>query len=209
MAAVKKTKRTTNKVNTVPATRYEIDGYKYRTKTVFDYHKLLAAHPSVKTFQLPTVELEADMKVKKFHAFKAIINGIEFDSLMESKFYIYLLDLQQQGEIKSFEMQKTFELQPKFKDQFSGKTIRAIDYIADFVVVLSSGQTVAVDVKGIETVDFKIKKKLFQYKFPDIRFMCVQWVAGKKEWLDLEDIKAERRATKRSKKSVAKSKKTN
>lgn len=193
----------------VVTARYEIDGYKYRTKTVYEYHKLLAAHPCVKSFQLPTVELEADMKVKKFHAFKAIINDIEFDSLMESKFYVYLLDLQRYGEVKSFELQKTFELQPKFKDNFSGKTIRAIEYIADFVVTLKSGQVVAVDVKGIETVDFKLKKKMFQYKFPDIRFMCVQWVAGKKKWLDLEDIKAERRAAKRSKKSVVKSKKAN
>lgn len=193
----------------VVAARYEIDGCKYRTKTVYEYHKLLAAHPCVKSFQLPTVELEADMKVKKFHAFKAIINDIEFDSLMESKFYVYLLDLQRYGEVKSFELQKTFELQPKFKDNFSGKTIRAIEYIADFVVTLKSGQVVAVDVKGIETVDFKLKKKMFQYKFPDIRFMCVQWVAGKKKWLDLEDIKAERRTAKRSKKSVVKSKKAN
>ena len=193
----------------VTTTRYEIDGCKYRTKTVFEYHQLLAAHPCVKSFQLPTVELEADMKVKKFHAFKAIINDIEFDSLMESKFYIYLLDLQRCGEVKSFELQKTFELQPKFKDQFSGKMIRAIDYIADFVVVLKSEQVVAVDVKGIETADFKLKKKMFQYKFPDIRFMCVQWVAGKKKWLNLEDIKTERRAAKRSKKSVVKSKKAN
>lgn len=115
MAAVKKIKRTTTKVNTVPVTRYEIDGYKYRTKTVFDYHKLLAAHPCVKTFQLPTVELEADMKVKKFHAFKAIINGIEFDSHMESKFYIYLLDLQQQGELNPLKCKRLLNCNPNLR----------------------------------------------------------------------------------------------
>ena len=57
----------------------------------------------------------------------------------------------------------SFELQPRFKKE--GKTYRPITYIADFVVYYED-KTYVIDTKGAETTEFKLKKKLFEYKFP-------------------------------------------
>ena len=86
-------------------------------------------------------------------------------------------------------MQVTYELQPRFKDKISGKTIRPITYIADFVITDSNGQVIVVDVKGKETDVFKLKKKMFQYRYPDIRFMCMRWVNKANDWFELDELK--------------------
>lgn len=166
---------------------YTVGECKYRSKALADFHRELSENQFVKDFELPTIGNEKDFVNRKYHAYKPIINGIQFDSIMESQFYLYLLKLQKEREIKSFERQKTFELQPSFKTK-EGKTVRAITYVADFVVTDKSGTTSAVDVKGVETDTFKIKKKLFQYKYPDIRFLCLRWVPSEGQWLELQDI---------------------
>ena len=61
-----------------------------------------------------------------------------------------------------FELQPSYELQPKF--QFKGKTIRAIKYVGDFLIKTKEEEYV-VDTKGIETDVFKIKEKMFKCKF--------------------------------------------
>lgn len=193
---VTKTKATTAKKARVPKT-YEIDGFVYRTRVLRDYHEALSKNKYVKSFSLPTVGNEQEARVKRFGAFKVTINDILFDSIMESKFYVYLLELKGSKEIKTFERQVTFELQPKFKDKFSGKTVLPIKYISDFVVTDKDGTVFVVDVKGVETPEFRIKKKLFQYKYPNIQFMCLQWSARQKEWLDLDEIKKLKKSRKK------------
>lgn len=104
----------------------------------------------------------------KYQAIKVKIDGIKFDSKMEAKRYLQLKELEKAGEIRNLRLQESFELQPKFKDK-DGKTIRAITYIADFVYE-QDGETIVEDTKGIETTDFKIKKKLLLYRYPNINF---------------------------------------
>ena len=166
---------------------YTIGEFKYKSKALADFHRELSENHFVKNFELPTIGNEKDFVNKKYHAYKPIINGIQFDSIMESQFYLYLLKLKKDHEIKSFERQKTFELQPSFKTK-KGKTVRSITYVADFVVIDKNGITSAVDVKGVETDTFKIKKKLFQYRYPDICFLCLRWVPSEGQWLELQDI---------------------
>jgi len=201
MAYVRKRKSAVKTVVPKKSTRkqtvYEIDGFKYRSRVLRDYHEELSNDKNVKSFKLPTLGNEQEARVKRFGAFKVTINDILFDSIMESRFYVYLMGLKKSKEIKKFERQVTFELQEKFKNKFTGKTILPINYIADFVVTDKDGYVFVVDVKGLETPDFKIKKKLFMHKYPDIQFMCVQWVAKSKEWLDLDEIKKTRRARKK------------
>ena len=48
--------------------------------------------------------------------------------------------------------------------EYDGKTIRAIDYIADFMYE-EDGKRVVEDVKGIRTKDYIIKSKLFIKKY--------------------------------------------
>lgn len=168
---------------------YEVDGFKYKSKALAEYHKELKNNPYVTTFSLPEIEDDKKSRNSKYNSYTVKIDDITFDSIMESRFYCRLLEMQAEGKIKSFTMQTAFELQPKFKDKFSKKAVRAIMYIADFVVTDSNGQTIVVDVKGKETDVFKMKKKMFQYKYPDIRFMCMRWVAKLHNWFELESVK--------------------
>lgn len=201
MAYIRRKKTATKTVATKKsrAKIYEIDGYTYRTRVLRDYHEALSKNKHVKSFSLPTLGNEQEARVKRFGAFKVTINDILFDSIMESKFYVYLLELKAAKEIKKFERQVTFELQPKFKDKYTGKTVLPIRYISDFVVTNKDDTVYVVDVKGVETPEFRIKKKLFQYKYPDMQLMCLQWSAKQEEWLDLDEIKKLKKSRKKSK----------
>lgn len=108
------------------------------------------------------------MVYSKYRAKKTVVDGITFDSKKEADFYCELKMLRMAGEVIDFERQVTFELQPKFK--YSGKTERAIKYIADFVVHYKDGRNVVVDVKGDKTDVYRIKRKMLLYKHPDIIF---------------------------------------
>ncbi len=66
--------------------------------------------------------------------------------------------------IKSFEMQVKYCLQEKFRNQL-GRIDREINYFADFVVIDNNDKEFVIDTKGFITDIFKIKKKLFEYKF--------------------------------------------
>ena len=75
--------------------------------------------------------------------------------------------MEKQGLIKDIKLQKRFELQPKYKK--NNKTIRAINYIADFTYFdVNKGKTIIVDTKGYRTEVYKLKKKIFEYVYPDL-----------------------------------------
>jgi hypothetical protein len=68
-----------------------------------------------------------------------------------------------------------YELQPAFTDA-SGKKHRAIVYEADFEYEDRSDVVWRVrveDVKGAETQVFKIKRKMFLFKYPHLRLDVV------------------------------------
>lgn len=104
----------------------------------------------------------------KYHNKKVEIDGIVFDSKKEANYYCELKILKMAGKVKDFELQVPFELQPKFK--YEGKTIRAIKYVADFVVKYPDGLKVVVDTKGFRTKDYLLKRKMLLYKYPGILF---------------------------------------
>lgn len=105
------------------------------------------------------------MIYRKYHNTKVFVNGIKFDSKLEAGRYRELLLLEKAGQIRNLRRQVEFELQPSFRK--NGKTIRKISYIADFVYE-ESGQTIIEDSKGCRTEIFKLKKKLFEYKYPNL-----------------------------------------
>ena len=98
-------------------------------------------------------------KKSKYKAVKTKVNGIKFDSKKEARRYKELKILEKADEIKSLELQPRFLLQEKFK--YNGKTIRKIEYVADFRYIDEKGNTVVEDVKGMKTEVYKIKKKIF------------------------------------------------
>lgn len=103
----------------------------------------------------------------KYHARKTTIDGITFDSNKEAKRYELLKGMQENGKITNLVLQPKFELQPHFKKY--GKTIRAINYVADFQYFSVLEQKLIVeDVKGFRTDVYLIKKKLFDYNYPDL-----------------------------------------
>ena len=103
----------------------------------------------------------------KYHSKKTIIDGITFDSKKEANRYCELKLLEKAGKIKDLQLQYQFVLQPPFRK--NGKSIRAIIYVADFVYFdLERMKNVVEDVKGYKTDVYLIKKKMFEYKFPDL-----------------------------------------
>lgn len=66
----------------------------------------------------------------------------------------------------------TWSGQPKFPIVVNGKNI--CTYIADFEVINNDGTIDYIDVKGIETKDFKLKWKLVQALYPEMNFKIVK-----------------------------------
>ena len=109
-------------------------------------------------------------RYNKYGNKKTVVNGITFDSIGESRRYQELKLLEKAGQISALSLQPKFELQPRYKKD--GKTIRAINYIADFQYI-ENGQTVVEDFKGYITKEFAIKKKMFEYKYPELELRIV------------------------------------
>ena len=103
----------------------------------------------------------------KYHSKKVIVDGIKFDSLKEARRYHELKILEKANEITELRLQVKFELQPSFKKE--GKTYRKIEYIADFTYYDNKlNKYIVEDTKGYKTEVYKIKKKLFEYKYPHL-----------------------------------------
>lgn len=103
----------------------------------------------------------------KYYNKKVEIDGIKFDSKKESKRYSELKILEKANEISELRTQVKFELQPSFKK--NGKTIRKIEYIADFTYYDNKlNKYIVEDTKGYRTDVYKLKKKLFEYKYPHL-----------------------------------------
>jgi hypothetical protein len=99
----------------------------------------------------------------KYHSRKLEVDGYAFDSQAEGKRYQQLKLMERAGQIRLLEVHPTYELQPAFKDR-EGKTVRAIAYEADFSYI-EGGERVVEDVKGMETKDYKLKAKMFRYRY--------------------------------------------
>ena len=102
--------------------------------------------------------------VAKYHNKKVKYDGYTFDSIREKNYYIKLKLLEKSGKIKELELQKEFELQPSFK--LNNKTSRKITHRADFTYKTTEDDKLhVVDVKGFRTDVYRLKKKLFEYKY--------------------------------------------
>lgn len=106
----------------------------------------------------------------KYNNKKVTIDGHEFPSNLEANRYCQLKLLQRAGKISNLQLQVPFILQESFRK--NGKTYRKTEYIADFVYE-ENGKTIVEDTKGIKTDVFKIKQKLFEYKYPDLELKII------------------------------------
>ena len=97
-------------------------------------------------------------RVSKYRAKKTAYGGAIYDSAKEAKRAAKLERLQRAGKSKNLRRQGKFTLQEKF--QYRGKTIRAIEYVADFVY--EADGLIIEDVKGYRTPEYKIKAKMMK-----------------------------------------------
>ena len=105
----------------------------------------------------------------KYHAQKTDLDGITFDSRKEANRYALLKQQERFGLITGLQRQVSFELQPGYTNN-QGKKIRPITYVADFVYT-EAGEKVVEDTKGFRTKEYQLKKKLFEYKYPEYVFV--------------------------------------
>ena len=109
------------------------------------------------------------IKQSKYHAKKCTVGETTYDSKKEAKRGQELEYLNIIGVIKNLERQVKFELQPAYTNN-QGKKIRSISYIADFVYE-KNGKKIVEDTKGFRTDKYRIKKKIFEYKYPEYTFV--------------------------------------
>lgn len=109
-------------------------------------------------------ELQGNQNVmNKYHNRKVKYGRYTFDSAKEANSYLKLRLMEKAGLITNLQRQVKYELQPSFK--VGNKTIRTITYIADFVYTDKDGSEHIVDVKGFKTEGYKLKAKMFAYKY--------------------------------------------
>lgn len=163
---------------------------------------------------------------------KTEVDGITFDSKMESDYYLYLKAEKKAGRVKSFTLQPEYVLQPKFyiwdnqtitedsplykeydkkrkawnkaNPDNQIKIIQAIKYRSDFEVTYADDSKKTIDPKGIKTADFKLKEKMLRFKYPHIDFMCVIYDDKTDTWLEYSQWEAQQKAKKKAKKAVKK-----
>lgn len=109
--------------------------------------------------------------MNKYRNKKVQVDMYVFDSIRESQRYKELKLLERAGEISNLELQPHFLLQESFKK--NGKTYRKIEYIADFKYT-EKEKTIVEDVKGMQTDVFKLKHKLFEKKYPDLKLRIIK-----------------------------------
>lgn len=102
------------------------------------------------------------LKRHKFNAKTTEVDNIKFSSKKEANYYGILKMLQQSGEVVGFFRQVPLDLPG------------GITYRMDFLVFYSGGNCKAIEVKGYETHEWKLKQKLVKEAYP---------------WLDLEIVK--------------------
>ena len=89
---------------------------------------------------------------------KVTVDGIKFDSKWESQRYMYLKSLERADQVKDL------ELQVRYNIAVNGEKICA--YVADFRYQKQDKNgdwyEVVEDAKGVETPEFKLKKKLMK-----------------------------------------------
>ena len=104
------------------------------------------------------------------------------------------------GEIIKWERQIKFTLQEGFV--YKGKKVLPITYVADYIVYWKNNTRTIIDVKGCPDSVAKLKRKLFQYRYPDEGYiwMCrsIKYGDGS-NWLLYEDLEKKRKEDKKKK----------
>lgn len=98
----------------------------------------------------------------RYFSKKVDIDGITFDSEMESKYYLLLKERIEKGEVSHLSIHRVYQLIPDFR--YDGVKIKGLTYEADFVYFDHvDGRIKIEDVKGHAEQEFKQQWKLLKY----------------------------------------------
>ena len=111
-------------------------------------------------------------KPSKYGNKKIEVDGYHFDSLAEARRYEELRLMEQAGAISDLRLQPRYELQKAFTGN-DGKRHRAISYTGDFAY-WEDGKQIIEDTKGVSTPVFKLKYKLFLYRYPQLHLRIIK-----------------------------------
>lgn len=105
----------------------------------------------------------------KYNAQKTVYNGVTYASKKEANKAAELDYLKNAGEVLEWRGQPRYVVSPRFIK--FGKIYRPIIYIPDFWVKYKDERIEVIDTKGRQTAEFKIKAKLFNLKYPDLKLV--------------------------------------
>ena len=125
-----------------------------------EYHPCKKPDPTAREAIGNVMRLVRAQNKNKYNARKTVMCGHEFDSKREAEVYLELLAQKQAGEIVRIGFQPSYTLLEGFKDN-QGNKQRAITYTADFFVKFADGHSEVIEVKGVRTRDYLLRKKLF------------------------------------------------
>ena len=100
----------------------------------------------------------------KYNNQRVTVDGYTFDSKMEAEYYHQLKLRKRANDIKDFKLQPRYLLQESFSKD--AKRYNKIEYVADFEIIHNDGTIEVIDVKGVRTQVFNIKKKMFHKRYP-------------------------------------------
>lgn len=92
--------------------------------------------------------------MSKYHNIKTVVNGITFDSKREAFYYNLYRKREKAKEL--------FNLQRQIPYVFKLDDKKIFTYKADFQYIDTDGKTHVIDVKGVLTPVFRLKKKLIE-----------------------------------------------
>lgn len=116
--------------------------------------------------------------MSKYRNKKVVVNGIKFDSKAEGEYYLIARTFASKHGLE-LRLQEKFQLQEKFK--LLTKTYREINYIPDFTFYRDGKLIKVVDVKGMQTKEFKLKAKMFCSKYQMPIFLAKKTPRGFEE----------------------------
>lgn len=101
----------------------------------------------------------------KFNATKVTLDGIRFDSKLESQVFLVLKNIHDDGGIKNLKVHQGYLLHG-----VDGKQV--CKYEVDFIIELCDDSLWAIEVKGIMTAVASLKVKLFRAEYPIPLWVC-------------------------------------
>lgn len=130
--------------------------------------------------------------------------AIVFDSILEAEYYRDELLPKLGRSIKEIQLQPKYVL-TEAMEKFGVKH-RAMTYSADFLVTYMDGRQVLIDTKGHEDERFKVKRKVFDAKYPEVELLVLKHVAKFGGWITAEEYAKKKAAEEKGLKALGRRK---